>query len=631
MRYLLALICSLFLAAVARAERPNVLIILADDLGWMDLSIQGSTFYETPHIDELMRRGMRFDNAYSASPLCSPTRASILTGLHPARIGLTAPRGHHQPVVLEQNLMSGRPELRWLEADTVTRLNTRYLTLAEVFQEQGYRTGHFGKWHLGRDPYSPLAHGYDVDKPHWYGSGPRPSFLAPWDFRGVGNMGAGDPGEHIDDRMADEVIDFIEPSDEPWFVSYWAFSVHSPWDQTRDVKPELLEKFKEWVDEEAHQRSPVMGGMIAAFDDTVGRIMARLDETGQADNTIIVFLSDNGGVHWEPPAKHGYDDRPVTSNAPLRGGKATIYEGGTRVPMAVVYPPKIPANRVSSVLTGSIDVFPTVANLAGVTPSEPIAFDGHDISPVLLGEPVPEALADRTIFVHFPHGRGLRPGYQPSSSLRDGDLKIIRFYADLPDGGDRFELYDLAEDLGETRDLSGENPDLYAAMKVKLDAKLTETDAIIPTANPGYKGPLKGTPVIATFGGWETRKHLIGELRGGRLILECVGHDPYMIAGNVPPIVGEHTLELRLKATAGGEGEIYLATEQRPDFNRDARVVFDFGVSQKIDVARVTIRPEAPLTALRIDPINETGTVEIDYVRLLDVDGKLVKSWNFSE
>ena len=173
---LLALLLLLPACTALTAPPPpqpfNVLFILADDLGWRDLSSYGSDFYETPNIDALVQRGMRFTNAHTASPLCSPTRASILTGVHPARIGFTAPRGHHADVVLEQGLLGGRPELPWLEADTVTRLDTRYLTMPELFKRAGYRTGHFGKWHLGRAPYTPLDHGYDVDVPGWYGPGP---------------------------------------------------------------------------------------------------------------------------------------------------------------------------------------------------------------------------------------------------------------------------------------------------------------------------------------------------------------------------------------------------------------------------------------------------------------------------
>lgn len=295
-------------------------------------------------------------------------------------------------------------------------------------------------------------------------------------------------------------------------------------------------------------------------------------------------------MHWEPAAEYGYRDRPITSNAPLRGGKATIYEGGTRAPMVIVYPPVIAPASESAQLIGSLDVFPTVIGLAVLEAD--VAFDGHDLGPVLRGGDVVEPLADRSIFVHFPHGWGQRSGYQPSSSLRVGDHKIIRFYADLPDGGDRYELYDLVEDIGETNDLS------------------------------------KNQPALLTLCGRVTRKHLRGKLQGGRLMLECVGPDPYLVATDVPAVVGPHVVETRLKASAGGVGDVYLATTNRPNFNRDARIGFVYDVDQRI---RVSIDPKTPLTGLRIDPINATGDVEIDYVRLLDPDGVLVKAWEFGE
>ena len=293
--------------AAAAEPPPNVLFILADDLGWRDLSSYGSTFYETPSIDALVQRGMRFNNAHTASPLCSPTRASILTGLHPARIGFTAPRGHHPAEVFEQGLLRGRPELPWLEADTVTRLDTRYLTMPEVFRGAGYRTGHFGKWHLGRPPYTPLEHGHEVDVPGWYARPARP-IHRPLPPPRSAFLRRRPDGAHAEDLTADAAFAFIEAAgDEPWFVSYRAFSVHGPWDQDVDVKPAKLAKYVERIEPapggcvEDAQRQPVMGGMIETFDDNVGRLMDHLEESGQLDRTIIVFFSDNGGAHWHAP------------------------------------------------------------------------------------------------------------------------------------------------------------------------------------------------------------------------------------------------------------------------------------------------------------------------------------------
>lgn len=629
----------------ASAHPPNVLFILADDLGWMDTSGYGSTFYDTPHIDRLIDRGMKFTNAYSASPLCSPTRASILTGLHPARIGFTAPRGHHKPVVLKQGLMKGRANLPWLEADTVTRLDTTYTTLAEVFRDHGYRTGHFGKWHLGLEPYSPLEHGYDVDIPHWFGPGPRKSYLAPWQFGDVSSLpDAGRPGEHIDDRMTDEAIAFIKAAgDQPFYVAYWAFSVHGPWDQKRDVKPELLEKYKGKLDStgKREQNSPVMGGMIEAFDDTVGRLLDVLDDNGLAENTIIVFMSDNGGAHWHAPEKHGYADRQITSNAPLRGGKATIYEGGTRVPMGVVYPGKIAPGTVEDTPVISTDFFPTLLTLTGMASNEPIDFDGRDLSP-LLTDKVDAANAEHfrePIFIHFPHGWGDRPGYQPASSLRDGDWKIIRFYGDkfkgklkgrqkLRNSFDRYELFNLAVDVSEKHDLSNEKPEKLAEMKSLLNDYLKDTGAVIPTANPNYQGPMTGTPEVENFNGWVTKKHTRGEIKAGRLVVDCVGGDPYLTGSDVPAVQGTHVFVIRMKSALKGDGDVFFHTRDNDDF-KSQRVTFAPDAGGEWETLRVPIEPTSPLTVLRFDPANDTGTVEIESIALEDAAGKVVKAWRF--
>jgi len=625
----------------ADEQPPNVMFILADDLGWMDTSSYGSKFYETPNIDRLIELGVKFTHAYSASPLCSPTRASILTGLHPARLGFTAPRGHHKSVVLKQGLMNGRPNLPWLEANTVTRLDTTYTTLAEVFRSCGYRTGHFGKWHLGREPFSPIEHGYDVDIPHWFGPGPRKSYLASWEFGDVSSLpDTGQPGEHIDDRMADEAIKFIaaaKAADKPFYCAYWAFSVHGPWDQTKDVKPELLEKYRSRVDPSGQrpQNSPVMGGMIEAFDDTVGRLLDYLDQNGLADNTIIVFTSDNGGAHWHAPEKYGYADRPITSNAPLRGGKTTIYEGGTRVPMAIVWPGNTEPGGIEDTPVISTDFFPTLLTMTGLTLDQPIDFDGRDISPTLLGNPI-EA---KPIFVHFPHGWGTRPGYQPASSLCVGDWKIIRFYGDkfegklkgkqkLQNSFDRYELYNLADDPGESHDLSRAMPSKLVEMKRQLTAHLKDTKAVIPTANPDYKGPMTGKPEVKTFNGWITKKHTRGEIKDGKFVIDCVSTDPYLINGDVPGVQGPHVVVVRVRSELKGDGDVFFQTRDNDDFKQQ-RVTFAAQASGRWETLRVPIEPASPLTILRFDPANDTGIVEIESITLESADRGVVKAWRF--
>ena len=305
-------------------RKPNIVFILADDLGWRDTSLYGSKFYETPNIDRLAERGMRFSQAYAAAPICSPTRGSIQTGLYPARLGIIQPSCHVPQVVLEQTVAAkATPDRKALQPNSLTRLKQEYFTLAEALKGAGYTTGHFGKWHLGPEPYDPLHQGFDVDVPHTSGPGAPGGYMAPWKFPGKVDF-QGAPGEHIEDRLSTEASKFIGANkDRPFYLNYWCFSVHGPW----DGKPELIEKYRAKADPKNPQHNPLYAAMVKSMDDAVGRLVATLDEAGVAQNTIIVFFSDNGGINWEPGNKGNnqrhpeYLDMPITSNLPLRGCK----------------------------------------------------------------------------------------------------------------------------------------------------------------------------------------------------------------------------------------------------------------------------------------------------------------------
>lgn len=387
------------LRGAAAQRRPNVVFILADDFGWRDTSFNGSKFYETPNIDRLAARGMRFDQAYAAAPICSPTRASIQTGLFPARLGITQPACHVPQVILEQSVApKARPEHKARTPNSVTRLKLEYFTLAEALKEAGYKTGHFGKWHLGPEPYDPLHQGFDVDLPHTPVPGPAGGYLGgPWKFW----PGQGARGEHIEDRMALEASRFIkENRDRPFYLNYWAFSVHSPW----QAKPELLEKYRAKADPSNPQRNPVYAGMVQSLDEGVGRLMKALDENGVAGNTIVVFFSDNGGITFSPGKERmpyaGLADLPITSNLPLKGGKATIYEGGTREPCIVVWPGRIKAGSRSDAVISSVDFYPTLLAMTSVKPQAGQKFDGVSFLPALEGSPstaVPSSAISHTI------------------------------------------------------------------------------------------------------------------------------------------------------------------------------------------------------------------------------------------
>lgn len=472
-----------------RSERPNVVFILADDLGWNDLSGYGSTFHETPHLDALARRGMKFTQAYAASPLCSPTRSSIMTGMFPARLGITAPVCHVPEVVLQKGLLAKAPPgQKALLAQSITRLKTEYYTLAEAFKAHGYTTAHFGKWHLGAEPYSPLQHGFDLDIPHTPAPSPLPKgFFFPFPVW----KNHGQPGDHLEDLVADAAVKFIEQhKDRPFFLNYWAFEVHSPW----QAKEAQIAKYraKASAAPASLQRNPVYAGMVETLDEVVGRLVAALERTGVRENTVVIFTSDNG-PYFIPNKEHmpaEFHAVPVTNAQPLRAGKGTIYEAGTRVPLLVVWPGKVQPGAVSDVLVQSTDFFPTLADLLGWKLPADVRFDGVSQRLALeRNEPVREE-----IFCHFPHGqaRGEYEGMPaptpaaPASSLRVGAWKLIRFYCDGDGGADRHELYHLANDPGEREDLAAAQPQRVAQLARRLDELLWQCSAVVPAPNPAY-------------------------------------------------------------------------------------------------------------------------------------------------
>ena len=459
----------------AAGEKMNVVFILADDLGWSDTTLYGTTsFYETPHIQRLADRGMLFTNAYTAHPLCSPTRASIMTGLEPGRIGFTSAAGHMEQVVLKASLPPrARSDRKALTPRTITRLSADYVTLAETLHEAGYTTGHFGKWHLGSEPYSPLEQGFDVDVPHWPGPGPAGSYVAPWKYPDELDFEPSTPDEHIEDRMAKEAVLFLEANrDRPYFLNYWAFSIHTPF----DAKPSLIDKYAAKADPNNPQRVPLYAAMIESLDDAVGTLLDALDRLQLSQNTIVIFFSDNGGILFSL-----IDGVPPTSNAPLRGGKATIYEGGTRVPCAVVWPGQLQPGSETDAFVTSTDWYPTILEMLSIPKPVELHFDGVSQVPAFKGSGNPRSHFTCFVPHYYP-----KSGHIPSTYHREGDWKLIRFHADGENGADRFELYNLKEDIGETKNLSSAMPELVRQMNQKIDRYLDDIEAVVPQPNPNY-------------------------------------------------------------------------------------------------------------------------------------------------
>lgn len=588
---------------------PNLVLILADDVGWKDLGSYGSTYHDTPRIDRLAQQGLRFTQAYAASPFCSPTRASILTGLSPARVGITSPVCHLPDVVLEKGLAESGENVSL--ARSVTRLNTTYYTLGEALRDAGYATGHIGKWHLGAEPFSPLQHGFEVDIPH----SPAPSplqygYLAPWPVW----PGMGKEGEHLEDRMAKEAVRFIRDNRErPFFLNFWLWSVHSPW----QAKPELIDAYRETIDPENPQRHPVYAAMCKTMDDAVGAVLDALDQEGLADRTIVIFMSDNGPqivpvnkASIMPPEFH---DVPVSSTKPLRGGKAEIYEGGTRVPLIVRWPGSTRAGSETNALFMSTDLYPTILEMTGVKPREDLKLDGLSQVAAIRGQgPV-----RNSVFVHFPHGRGQQPGFKPSSSLRVDDWKLIRFFADGPNGTDRYELYNLAKDIGESNNLAPTEPERLGMLSTLLDQRLRDHEAVIPRSNLNDGNLPRGGPhteVKVT----KTGLQIINEVK-----------DAYVVWPDVPATgKGPFTVEFRMRSTFQGVGQVFWRNRAKPSYAGKA-VNFLPHPDGLPHTYSVTIPAEEPLLGLRLDPGTSVGEAYVLWVRLKEASGKPLKEWQY--
>lgn len=602
-------------AGLRAGRRPNVVFILADDLGWRDTSCYGSTFCETPNIDALAARGMRFTQAYAANPLCSPTRASILTGLWPARIGITAPACHLPDEVFSASVAAAAPaDQPVLQCASATRLKLEYRTLAEALRDAGYRTAHFGKWHLGHEPYDPLHQGFDVDVPHTPGAGPGGGYFAPYRFApGL----AAPAGTHIEERLADEAIAFVrENRHRPFYLSYWTFSVHSPWvvDGVLQGKPELMGKYRRKADPANPQRNPLYGAMVEMLDTGVGKLLGALDELGLRDDTIVVFFSDNGGVHFhEEPA-----GVPITSNAPLRGGKATIYEGGTREACIVSWPGRVAAGAVNDTIVQSIDFYPTLLDLMGLAPEPGQQFDGRSFAPVLRGT---GELEREAIFCFFPH---LTPatGAVPSVYVRRREWKLIRRFCAGPGQAHAYELYNLAEDIGETRDVAGERPALVRELDALIDGFLAESGAVVPRPNPAYDP--------AAPAGWTPGPQARLRRGEGTLLVESIGNDPSFSSRPPFEAAGALTLEARLRSEAAGRADVYWQRRgDRPAFAPARRLELPVRHDGQWHEVRVALAVPGIVVAIRIDPASGPGRIEFDWIRLRDAAGAVVQEWDF--
>ena len=465
----LALLMIWSLAAIAPAaeSKPNIVFILADDLGWRDLGNEGSAFYESPHIDRIAGEGMKFTRGYATCQVCSPSRASILTGKYPTKHGITTWIGDRSSEAWRDT----KRHDSHLPPEYDRNLRAEEITLAETLRDAGYKTFFAGKWHLGSEGSWPTDHGFDINKGGWDVGSPIGGYFSPWKNP---NLEPGPAGQSLPVRLGRETAAFIEAAQDGPFFAYLSFySVHGPiqttpalWKKYRDkaIAAGLAEDrfiFDRRLCVRQVQDCPIYAGMIESMDDAVGIVLEKLDDLGLADNTVVCFTSDNGGV--------SSGDAFSTSNLPLRGGKGRQWEGGIREPYYIKAPGLTEAGSTSAVPVGGIDWYPTLLDLAGVRVPGEQDVDGVSLVPLLRGKTIPE----RALFWHYPHYGN--QGGEPSSIITENDWKLIHYHEDGRD-----ELYHLATDPVERKDLARAEPDRAKDLRAKLDAWLKDTGAQFP-------------------------------------------------------------------------------------------------------------------------------------------------------
>ncbi|MBA4062227.1 MAG: N-acetylgalactosamine 6-sulfate sulfatase (GALNS) [Isosphaera sp.] len=459
----LAALCLLCLALrpARAADAPNVVLFVIDDLGQRDLGCYGSTFYKTPNVDRMAKDGLRFTDFYAACPVCSPTRASIMTGKYPQRVGIT-------------DWIPGRkdtPDQRLKRPDIRNELPLEEVTIAEALKKRGYVTAIMGKWHLGGAGFEPTKQGFDINVAGDQTGTPR-SYFAPFENKQgkMPGLEKAEPGEYLTDRLAAEAETFIAANkDKPFFLYLPHYAVHTP----LRAKDDIVAKYKV-TPKAGSQSNPVYAAMVETMDEAVGRVLRKLDELKLSENTLVIFTSDNGGLATTEGGPTG-----ATFNAPLREGKGFLYEGGVRVAGIVKWPKVVKPGTTTDQVACSIDLFDTILEATRGKEDPDVAGgprDGVSLVPVFRGQ----QLKQRPVFWHYPHyaNQGSRPG----GAVRLGDHKLVKHYED-----GRLELFDVRKDLSETRNIVGQQPAVAAELSKELAAWLKDVGAKMPTPNPDYR------------------------------------------------------------------------------------------------------------------------------------------------
>lgn len=470
------------------SQRPNIIVILADDLGWADLQSYGSTFYETPHLDKLALSGIRFTHNYATSPVCSPTRASIMTGKYPTKTGVTDwIRGRQEDG-------KAMPYEKLIAQPTAYQLALEEKTISEYAFEQGYKTFFAGKWHLGEEEkYWPDYQGFETNIAGWSKGSPTGrindstgGFFTPYKNP---KLSDGPAGEYLTDRLTNECITFIEKNKQtPFFLFYSLYAVHNPMQAPAALikKYELKQKQlglqnkdrfakdEEWMKAENGWRRrlvqdhPVYAAMVENMDWNIGRIVEKLQQLNLDDNTLIIFTSDNGGLSTA--------EGSPTTNGPLRAGKGWLYEGGVRVPLIMYWKGRIVAGSIADLPVTTADFYPTIAKAINENYQQPKSIDGENIFKMLAK---PQAYLNRNLIWHYPHYSN--QGGKPGAAIREGNFKLIYYYEDQS-----VELYDVVNDIAEKNNIASVNLKLSERLKKKLLKWLKENNTVQPTINPAY-------------------------------------------------------------------------------------------------------------------------------------------------
>jgi len=450
-------------------KKTNFVFFLVDDMGMMDLETYGSTFHETPNIDKLAKTGMKFNYGYAACPVCSPTRASIMTGRHPVRVDITdwIPGS------------ANRKTNKLIHPEDRDNLALKEVTIAEELKSHGYQTFFAGKWHLGNEGHWPTDQGFDINIGGHHRGSPPGGYYAPWNNP---TLEAKKKDEYLTERLTEESIRFLEKRDsgKPFLLYLSYYNIHTPIQAYRKHIGHYQKKAEKFSGatptEQEHsgqtrmrQDNPALASMVSAVDDSVGTLIAKLDELGLSDDTVVIFFSDNGGLSTKPKMGPG-------SNSPLRAGKGWLYEGGVREPTIIRAPGVTKPGSVSDQPIVSMDFFPTMLELAGLPLRPKLHADGRSLLPELTGKKG----KPRALYWHYPHYHG--SNWKPGASIRDGDWKMIKFYDQ-----EKVELYNLKKDPSEKKDLAKKNSAKAKELESKLIAWQKQMNAKLPKPNPNYK------------------------------------------------------------------------------------------------------------------------------------------------